>query len=104
MWKYRFFYRDLNNLLITQPHAGDALQAAAGAARSRWHAGCARGWRTQATLQASRARDRGAGAPNMVVVATYWLSLRVRAQPAPLQPSPRCVGAAWRAAATRCWR
>jgi len=72
IWKYRFFYRDLNNLLTNnrtlELRFKDLLARKAVVAR-RLCAGLASG----GDLQASEV-DQDALAHNMVVVATYWLS------------------------------
>jgi AcrR family transcriptional regulator len=69
IWKYRFFYRDLNNLLANNRTL--ELKFTAADAEGQ---GCARAmrWTGQGREQAS-ARDRGA-CDQQVVVATYWLS------------------------------
>jgi AcrR family transcriptional regulator len=72
IWKYRFFYRDLNNLLANnrtlelkfKQLLGQKVQVARGLCEGLANAG---------ELQADR-REIEALATNMVVVATYWLS------------------------------
>jgi AcrR family transcriptional regulator len=72
IWKYRFFYRDLSNLLINsrtlelrfQKLLADKIEMA------RW---LCDGMARNGQLCASRA-EIDALATNMVVVATYWLS------------------------------
>ena len=72
VWKYRFFYRDLSNLLINsrvlelrfKKLLADKVEMA------RW---LCEGMARNGQLKASRA-EIDALATNMVVVATYWLS------------------------------
>ena len=72
IWKYRFIYRDLNDLLtrnrLIETHLRRILDASLGVAR-----GLARGLREAGDLSAGDAEIE-ALAQNMVLVATYWLS------------------------------
>jgi AcrR family transcriptional regulator len=72
IWKYRFVYRDLNDLLsrnrIIETHFRRILDASGEVALS-----LARGMRASGELAASDA-EIAALADNMVVLATYWLS------------------------------
>jgi AcrR family transcriptional regulator len=72
IWKYRFFYRDLNNLLINsrklEVRFKSLLEDKVNMAR--W---LCNGLASRGELQASRA-EVDALATNMVVVATYWVS------------------------------
>jgi AcrR family transcriptional regulator len=72
IWKYRFVYRDLNDLLsrnrIIETHFRRILDASGEVALSLAH-----GMRASGELAASDA-EIAALADNMVVLATYWLS------------------------------
>jgi AcrR family transcriptional regulator len=72
IWKYRFLYRDLNNLLINNRTFELRFKSllAQKVRMVRW---LADGLARQAQLQATR-EEIDALATNMVVVATYWLS------------------------------
>jgi AcrR family transcriptional regulator len=72
IWKYRFFYRDLSNLLINNRTFELRFKAllAQKVKVAHW---LADGLNRQGALQANRA-EIDALATNMVVVATYWLS------------------------------
>ena len=83
IWKYRFFYRDLNNLLINNRTLELRFKTllAQKIRMARW---LCDGLAQQAQLEASPA-EIDALATNMVVVATWWLSYEYV-----LQPAPRC--------------
>ncbi|MFN7571976.1 MAG: TetR/AcrR family transcriptional regulator [Betaproteobacteria bacterium] len=72
IWKYRFFYRDLNNLLINSRTLEMRFKTLLGqkVKMARW---LCEGLAANGELKASRA-EIAALATNMVVVATYWLS------------------------------
>lgn len=72
IWKYRFFYRDLNNLLTNNRTFELRFKTllAQKVKMARW---LAEGLKERGELQASAA-EIDALATNMVVVATYWLS------------------------------
>ena len=72
IWKYRFFYRDLNNLLINNRTFELRFKSllTQKVRMARW---LADGLRAQGSLAATR-EEIDALATNMVVVATYWLS------------------------------
>lgn len=72
IWKYRFFYRDLNNLLINNRTLELRFKSllAQKVRTARW---LVDGLAALGSLRASRA-EMDALATNMVVVATYWLS------------------------------
>jgi AcrR family transcriptional regulator len=72
IWKYRFFYRDLNNLLINNRTLELRFKSllAQKVRTARW---LVDGLAALGSLRASRA-EMEALATNMVVVATYWLS------------------------------
>jgi len=91
IWKYRFFYRDLNNLLINnrtlelrfKELLADKVKMA------RW---LTEGLAAQDLLRATKA-ELAALATNMVVVATYWLSYEYVRNPRHFS-EPEVVGAA----------
>jgi len=72
IWKYRFCYRDLNNLLINNRTFELRFKSllAQKVKMAHW---LADGLRSQGALEATR-EEIDALATNMVVVATYWLS------------------------------
>jgi AcrR family transcriptional regulator len=72
IWKYRFFYRDLNNLLINSRKLEVRFKALLGekVAMARW---LCNGLAQRGELKAGKA-EIDALATNMVVVATYWVS------------------------------
>ena len=72
IWKYRFFYRDLSNLLINNRTFELRFKSLL-AQKVRMAHWLADGLNRQGALQANRA-EIDALATNMVVVATYWLS------------------------------
>jgi AcrR family transcriptional regulator len=91
IWKYRFFYRDLNNLLINsrtfELRFRTLLAQKAKVAR----------WLTDGLAQAGELKGTRAEidalATNMVVVATYWLSYEYVLNPRRLS-DPAVVSAA----------
>lgn len=72
IWRYRFFYRDLNNLLINNRTLELRFKTLLEqkTAMARWLCG---GLASHGELDAAR-HEIDALAANMVVVATYWLS------------------------------
>jgi AcrR family transcriptional regulator len=91
IWKYRFFYRDLNNLLINNRTFEMRFKTllAQKTKMARWITeGLAQG----GELTASRP-ELEALATNMVVVATYWLSYEYVLNPRKFS-EPEVVGAA----------
>lgn len=72
IWRYRFIYRDLNDLLSRnrrlEMHFRTIVDRKTAAARALCHALAGRG------ALAAQGREIEALATNMVVVATYWLS------------------------------
>lgn len=72
IWKYRFFYRDLNNLLINSRKLEVRFKSllADKVNMARW---LCDGLASRGELTASKAEIE-ALATNMVVVATYWVS------------------------------
>lgn len=72
IWKYRFFYRDLNNLLINSRKLEVRFKALLGekVAMACW---LCNGLAQRGELKAGKAEIE-ALATNMVVVATYWVS------------------------------
>jgi hypothetical protein len=91
IWKYRFFYRDLNNLLINNRTLEMRFKEllAQKVRMARW---LTDGLADQELLRASRA-EHDALAINMVVVATYWLSYEYVRNPRHFS-EPAVVGAA----------
>ncbi len=91
IWKYRFFYRDLNNLLINSRTLELRFKSllAQKLKTARW---LVEGLADQRALRASRA-EIDALATNMVVVATYWLSYQYVMNPRRFT-EPEFVGAA----------
>jgi AcrR family transcriptional regulator len=91
IWKYRFFYRDLNNLLINsrklEVRFKSLLEDKVNMAR--W---LCNGLASRGELQASRA-EVDALATNMVVVATYWVSYQYVMNPRHFS-EPEVVGQA----------
>jgi AcrR family transcriptional regulator len=101
IWRYRFFYRDLNDLLSRnrklELHFKQILAHKIKVAKQ-----LCEDLRSEKSLEASdTAID--AMATNMVVVATYWLSYDMCAIRASTASSSRWP-MRWRAAATRCCR
>ena len=72
IWKYRFFYRDLNNLLINNRTFELRFKSLL-TQKVRMAHWLADGLHRQGALAATR-EEINALATNMVVVATYWLS------------------------------
>lgn len=72
IWKYRFFYRDLANLLINSRTFELRFKALLGQKTKMAHWLC-EGLAAQGDLKAGRGEIE-ALATNMVVVATYWMS------------------------------
>jgi hypothetical protein len=72
IWKYRFFYRDLNNLLANNRTLELKFKQLL-AQKVRVARGLCEGLSKAGELQAAE-REIEALAINMVVVATYWLS------------------------------
>ena len=72
IWKYRFFYRDLSNLLINNRSFELRFKSLLNQKVKMAH-WLADGLARQGALQATR-EEIDALAINMVVVATYWLS------------------------------
>jgi AcrR family transcriptional regulator len=91
IWKFRFFYRDLNNLLINNRMLELRFKTLLGQKirMARW---ITDGLADGAELTASRA-EHDALATNMVVVATYWLSYEYVLNPRKFN-EPEVVGAA----------
>jgi AcrR family transcriptional regulator len=91
IWKYRFFYRDLNNLLANnrtlEIKFKQLLTQKVQVAR-----GLCEGLATAGELQAGK-REIEALATNMVVVATYWLSYSYVLDPRRFN-EPEVIGAA----------
>jgi AcrR family transcriptional regulator len=72
IWKYRFFYRDLNDLLSRNRTLELQFKAILGHKTALARQLC-EGLRSEGALEADDARI-GAMATNMAVIATYWLS------------------------------
>jgi AcrR family transcriptional regulator len=91
IWKYRFFYRDLNNLLINNRTLELRFKEllAQKVKMARW---LCEGLAAQDLLRASKA-EHAALATNMVVVATYWLSYEYVRNPRRFS-EPEVVGSA----------
>jgi AcrR family transcriptional regulator len=91
IWKYRFFYRDLNNLLINNRTLELRFKTllAQKTKMARW---LCEGLAAQKELKATRPEIE-ALATNMVVVATYWLSYEYVLNPRRFS-EPEVVGAA----------
>jgi AcrR family transcriptional regulator len=91
IWKYRFFYRDLNNLLINNRTFELRFKTLLGqkTRMARW---LTEGLAQQRELKGTRA-ELEALATNMVVVATYWLSYEYVLNPRRFS-EPEVVGAA----------
>jgi AcrR family transcriptional regulator len=91
IWKYRFFYRDLNNLLINsrklEVRFKSMLEDEVNMAR--W---LCNGLASRGELRASKAEIE-ALATNMVVVATYWVSYQYVMNPRHFS-EPQVVGQA----------
>jgi AcrR family transcriptional regulator len=91
IWKYRFFYRDLNNLLINsrklEVRFKSLLEDKVNMAR--W---LCNGLASRGELKATRA-EVDALATNMVVVATYWVSYQYVMNPRHFS-EPEVVGQA----------
>lgn len=91
IWKFRFFYRDLNNLLINNRTLELRFKGLLEqkVAMARW---LCEGLAAQGELKAARG-EIAALATNMVVVATYWLSYEYVRNPRHFS-EPEVVGAA----------
>lgn len=91
VWKYRFFYRDLNNLLINNRMFEMRFKTLLGekVKMARW---LVEGLAQSGELNASRA-EREALATNMVVLSTYWLSYEYVLNPRKFS-EPDVIGAA----------
>jgi AcrR family transcriptional regulator len=91
IWKYRFFYRDLNNLLINSRKLEVRFKTLLGdkVKMARW---LCQGLASRGELSASRAEIE-ALATNMVVVATYWVSYQYVMDPRHFS-EPEVVGQA----------
>ena len=91
IWKYRFFYRDLNNLLINNRTLELRFKEllAQKVKMAQW---LCEGLAAKDLLRASKA-EHVALATNMVVVATYWLSYEYVRNPRRFT-EPEVVGAA----------
>ena len=91
IWKFRFFYRDLNNLLINNRTLEMRFKTllAQKFRTARW---LCDGLVGNGGLRASKA-ELDALATNMVVVATYWLSYEYVLNPRKFS-EPEVVGAA----------
>jgi AcrR family transcriptional regulator len=92
MWKFRFIYRDLNDLLsrnrIIETHFQRILEAGMRVAQA-----LAEGMRDAGEIAASDAELRALAA-NMVLVATYWLNFEyVRAPRKPVDSAAMGRGA-----------
>jgi len=86
IWRYRFLYRDLNDLLsrnrLLETHFKQILERKVAAAET-----LCRGLTAAGELRASEA-EIGALATNMVVVITYWLSFEYVRNPRNPQEGP----------------
>lgn len=86
IWRYRFLYRDLNDLLsrnrLLETHFKQILERKVAAAET-----LCRGLAEAGELRAS-SREIGALATNMVVVVTYWLSFEYVRNPRNPQEGP----------------
>jgi AcrR family transcriptional regulator len=91
VWKYRFFYRDLNNLLINNRTLEVRFKAllADKVKMARW---LCDGLASRGELKAGKAEIE-ALATNMVVVATYWVSYQYVMNPRHFS-EPEIVGQA----------
>ncbi len=91
IWKYRFFYRDLNNLLINSRTLELRFKAllADKVKMARW---LCEGLASRGELSARNA-EIDALATNMVVVATYWVSYQYVMNPRHFS-EPEVVGQA----------
>lgn len=91
IWRFRFFYRDLNNLLINNRTLELRFKGLLEqkVAMARW---LCEGLAAQGELRATRS-ELEALATNMVVVATYWLSYEYVRNPRHFS-EPEVVGAA----------
>ena len=91
IWKYRFFYRDLNNLLINSRRLELRFKTLLDdkVVMARW---LCSGLASRGELRASRA-EIDALATNMVVVATYWVSYQYVMNPRHFS-EPQVVGEA----------
>ncbi len=91
IWKYRFFYRDLNNLLINSRTLELRFKAllADKVKMARW---LCEGLASRGELSA-RTAEIDALATNMVVVATYWVSYQYVMNPRHFS-EPQIVGQA----------
>ncbi len=91
IWKYRFFYRDLNNLLINSRKLEVRFKTllADKVMMARW---LCDGLASRGELKASKAEIE-ALATNMVVVATYWVSYQYVMNPRHFS-EPEVVGRA----------
>lgn len=79
IWKYRFFYQDLNNLLISNRRLELRFKALLvhKATMARW---MCEGLARQQQMKITAAESAALGA-NMVVVATFWLSYEYALNP-----------------------
>jgi AcrR family transcriptional regulator len=91
IWKYRFFYRDLNNLLANNRTLEIKFKQLLGQ-KVKVACDLAEGLKRAGQLEASE-REIEALATNMVVVATYWLSYSYVLDPRRFN-EPNVVGAA----------
>jgi AcrR family transcriptional regulator len=91
IWKYRFFYRDLANLLINSRTFELRFKALLSQKAKTAHWLC-EGLASQGDLKASRGEIE-ALATNMVVVSTYWLSYEYVLNPRRFT-EPEFIGAA----------
>lgn len=91
IWRYRFFYRDLNNLLINSRKLELRFKTLLDdkVAMARW---LCNGLASRGELRAGRA-EVDALATNMVVVATYWVSYQYVMNPRHFS-EPEVVGRA----------
>ncbi len=91
IWKYRFFYRDLNNLLINSRKLEVRFKTLLGdkVTTARW---LCDGLASRGELKASKVEIE-ALATNMVVVATYWVSYQYVMNPRHFS-EPEVVGQA----------
>jgi hypothetical protein len=91
VWKYRFFYRDLNNLLANNRTLEVKFKQLL-AQKVKVAQGLCQGLQQAGELSASP-REIESLATNMVVVATYWLSYSYVMDPRRFN-EPEIVGAA----------
>jgi len=97
IWRYRFLYRDLNDLLsrnrLLETHFKQILERKVAAAET-----LCRGLAETGELRATPA-EIGALATNMVVVVTYWLSFEYVRNPRNPQEGPIAARGAYQAMA-----